>query len=106
MRQNIKRRARNFPLRSEMKSAIKRMEKMVKEGALEDAVKFLAEAYSIVDMACKKNIIVKNNAARKKSRLAKILNDLQEKKAAGASAPVAEKKAEKKEAKKEEKTEE
>lgn len=86
MRQNLKRRARNFPLRSEMKSAIKRMEKLLKEGALDDAIKFLGEAYSVIDTACKKKIIEKNNAARKKSRLARLLKEAQEKKGGNVAA--------------------
>lgn len=79
LRQNIKRRARNFPVRSELKSLFKKGLEYIKDGNLEEAVKFLPKVYSIVDMACKKNIIHPNNAARKKSRLARALNELQAK---------------------------
>lgn len=79
MRQNIKRRARNFPVRSELKSLFKKELDHIKNGRLEEAVKLLPKVYSVVDMACKKNIIHPNNAARKKSRLARTLNELQTK---------------------------
>ncbi len=94
MRQNLKRRARNFPLRSEMKTYFKKVLKMVKDGNVEDAQKTLQKAYSVIDTACKKNIIHPNNASRKKSRLARALNDLEQKKG-GQPAEKAEKKTEK-----------
>ena len=101
MRQNVKRRARNFPVRSELKSLMKRELLMIKDGKVEEAVKFLPEVYSVIDMACKKNILHPNNAARKKSRLARALNGLQGKGgakavASEAGAVKAEEKAEKK----------
>lgn len=49
----------------------------MKDGKKDEAVKFMPIVYSIIDTACKKNIIHPNNAARKKSRLAKALNVLQ-----------------------------
>ena len=76
MRQNIKRRKRNFPLRSELKTVVKKMLQYIKDGKAEDAAKYMPRAFSIIDTACKKNIIHKNNAARKKSRIARGLNDL------------------------------
>lgn len=79
MVQNRKRRERNFPVRSEFKSLIKREKTLIKEGKLEDAVKFLPKVYAIIDKAVKKNIIHKNNGARKKSSLTKMLNELQAK---------------------------
>ncbi len=86
MRQNIKRRARNFPLRSELKTLLKKEMKFIKDGQVEDAEKFLAKVYSVIDTACKKNMIHKNNAARKKSSLARALNELKVK--GGSSKPA------------------
>ena len=88
MRQNAKRRARNFPVRSELKTVVKNQLKRIKDGKVEEAVKFMAMAYSVIDTAVKKNIIHKNNAARKKSLLARGLNDLVAK---GGKVEVAEK---------------
>lgn len=77
MRQSLKRRARNFPVRSELKTTIKKMTKLIKEGKKEEAAKFISFAYKVIDTACKKNILHPNNAARRKSLLAKALNGLQ-----------------------------
>lgn len=41
--------------------------------AKDDTMKSLAEAYSAIDKAMKRGVIKKNTAARKKSRLAKLL---------------------------------
>lgn len=79
MRQSIKRHARNYPVRNELKSQFKKELKYISEGKLEEAVKFLPEVYSLIDTACKKHHIHPNNASRKKSRLAKALNILQTK---------------------------
>ncbi len=54
-----------------MKEIIKKIEKITKTDKKE-AVKMLSSAFSIIDKAAKSNVIKKNNAARKKSRLARI----------------------------------
>jgi len=77
MRQNLKRKMRNYPVRSEMKTLFKNELKLIKDGNVEEAKKVLAKAYSIIDMACKKKILHPNTAARKKSRLARALNELE-----------------------------
>ena len=79
MRQSIKRRERNYPVRSKLKTLFKKELEFIKNGDLENAEKNLAMTYSVIDTACKKNIIHKNNAARKKSRLALALNELKNK---------------------------
>ncbi len=55
-----------------MKDTIKKLEKAVKAGKKEDAVKMLPEAFAAVDKAAKRGVIKKNTAGRKKSRLARI----------------------------------
>lgn len=55
-----------------VKESIKNIEKLVKEKKKDEAKKILPQAYSAIDKACKKGIIKKNNASRKKSRLSKI----------------------------------
>lgn len=79
LRQNVKRRARNFPVRSELKTMFKKGLSLIKDGKADEAVKVMPKIYSIIDMACKKKILHPNNAARKKSRLARELNALQTK---------------------------
>ena len=56
-----------------MKDAIKKIEKLVKAGKKAESAKELAGAYQAIDKAAKINVIVKNNAARKKSRLARLI---------------------------------
>ncbi len=72
MRQAAKRRERNFPLRSELKTSIKKVIMIAKEGKKEEVEKALKGAYSVIDKALKKNLIHRNNAARKKSRMARL----------------------------------
>ncbi len=55
-----------------IKEAIKKIERLVKDGKLADAKKLLSEAYSSIDKAAKRKVIEKNNASRKKSRLSRI----------------------------------
>lgn len=74
MRQDVKRKARNYPLRNEVKTLVKKELKLIEEGKLDEAKKLLPYVYKVIDTACKKYIIHRNNAARKKSRIARALN--------------------------------
>ena len=65
---------RNNMIKSGYKSAVKKFEQAVEAGNKEDATKLLASATKKVDQACTKGVIVKNTAARKKSKMAKKLN--------------------------------
>jgi small subunit ribosomal protein S20 len=56
-----------------LKESVKKIEKLVKAGSKEEAGKTLPQAYQAIDKAMKSGIIKKNNAARKKSRLAKLI---------------------------------
>lgn len=104
MKQAEIRRQRNYPVRSSMKTHMKKVLVLAKEGKKEEAEKLLPVTYKIIDTAAKKNIIHSNNAARKKSRLARSVANIKAgKTAAPKAAPVA--KAEPK-AKKEEVAEE
>jgi small subunit ribosomal protein S20 len=103
MKQNIKRKARNFPVRSELKTLFKKVLSLIKEGKADEAQKLMPKVYSIIDVACKKQILHPNNAARKKSRIARALNELDGK--GGAKPAAKEEKAEKKEVKEEVKEE-
>ncbi len=64
---------RNKPVKSKMKTMIKKVMTLKKDDA-EAAKKTLPEAYKAIDMAAKKNLIHKKNAARKKSQLAKAIS--------------------------------
>ena len=55
-----------------MKEVIKKIEKIAKTDKKE-AEKMLSVAYQAVDKALKRGVIKKNNAARKKSRLSRLV---------------------------------
>jgi small subunit ribosomal protein S20 len=55
-----------------MKEIIKKMEKIAKTDKKE-AAKILNSAFQTIDKAAKRGIIKKNNAARKKSRLSRLV---------------------------------
>jgi small subunit ribosomal protein S20 len=73
-RVNSRRQQRNKSVRSQVKTGVTRAEKLIFNGELEDARKAVAEAVSSLDNAAEKKIIHGNNAARRKSRLMKKLN--------------------------------
>jgi small subunit ribosomal protein S20 len=73
-RVNSRRQQRNKSIRSELKTNISKAEKLIFTGELEAARNAVAEAVSSLDKAAEKMIIHGNNAARRKSRLLKKLN--------------------------------
>lgn len=69
-RQAITHYERNQATRTKVKTYMKKVLTLSKSKP-EDAQKLLAEAYSVIDTACKKHLLHPNNAARKKSLLAR-----------------------------------
>ena len=69
-----RRQQRNKSLRSEIKTGITRAEKLIFTGDIAEAQKAVEEAVSSLDKAANKHVIHGNNAARRKSRLLKKLN--------------------------------
>ena len=61
----------NKAIRSAVKTAMKKVDLLIKENKLEEAKASLAEAFKAIDSACQKNIYHANNASNKKSKLAK-----------------------------------
>lgn len=72
---NEKRRLRNKAVRSEMKTRVKNAVDAAQSG-VEDSPAQLRLAIKRIDMAAAKGVIHKNQAARRKSRLAKRINKL------------------------------
>lgn len=72
-RQNEKRRRKNQAQRSAMRTQEKKVRALVAEKKLDEAQKASAKLVSLVDKAAKTNLIHKNAAARKKSRIAHLL---------------------------------
>ncbi|MBL8502047.1 MAG: 30S ribosomal protein S20 [Rhodocyclaceae bacterium] len=75
-RQAIKRRARNFSQRSELRTAIKSVRKAIAAGDKVAAQKVLSESMGTIDSIADKKIIHKNKAARHKSRLSAAIKAL------------------------------
>lgn len=72
-RQNIRHRKINLVALAKIQKATKELKKLVAAGKMDEAKKALNQVFSALDKAAKKNIIHKNKAARKKSRLSKLL---------------------------------
>lgn len=70
------RQARRKPVKSLMKTMVTKLELAVKEGKKDEALKLIPAAQKAIDMASKQHIIHKNNAARKKSKIAKLVASL------------------------------
>ena len=69
--------AANKAKKSELKTVIKKFETKAEEGDKAAAKEAYTVAVKTVDQAVADHIIHKNNAARKKSRLTKMLNAIQ-----------------------------
>ena len=73
-RQNEGRRLRNRVFRTTARTRVKSARHLIEEGQPEEAQVALAAAVRSLDKAVRKGILHKNNAARRKSRLFKLLH--------------------------------
>ncbi len=80
IRQNAKRRTMNRSRKSQIKTQIKRFEAALSSGDVEAATREYREVVRKVDKTAANSTMHKKTAARKKSRLAKKLNALKNKK--------------------------
>ena len=71
---NAKKTEQNKAIRSAVKTEMKKVDLLIKEGKLEEAKAALSAAFSAIDSACSKNIYHANNASNKKAKLAKRVN--------------------------------
>ncbi len=76
IRQSERARIRNKSVKSKIKSNMADFEKAVQDKDKEAAESSLKDTIKSLDKAASKNIIHKNNAANKKSRLMKDLNSI------------------------------
>lgn len=72
-RSSLKKRVYNLRNLSAMRASTKDVRKLAAAKNIDEAQKKLAEAYKAIDKAAKRGTIKKNAAARKKSRLAKVI---------------------------------
>ena len=73
MRQDVSRTQRNNVFRNRMKSRMKEV-LLGAHAKVENLEEMLNKAYSSIDIALKKKLIKKNNAARKKARLTRVVH--------------------------------
>ena len=76
LRQNIKHNLRNRTYKSALKTQMKKFLSVVKEGNAQAAQEELRLTVKKIDKGVVKGILHKNTASRKKSRLAKKLNQM------------------------------
>ena len=88
VRVDQKRQLRNKSVRSLCKTSITKAEKLIFSGELEAAQEAVVAAIGSLDRAAEKGVIHSNNAARRKSRLMKKLNEAQALASAEASTPA------------------
>lgn len=74
LRQTKKHRVLNLARAHAVKDATKKIKKFVAAGQKDEAKKMITQAYQAIDKAAKRGIIKKNTAARKKSRLMRLIN--------------------------------
>ncbi|MCI5826202.1 MAG: 30S ribosomal protein S20 [Arcanobacterium sp.] len=73
---NEKRRLRNKSYKSELKTYVRKTREAIEAGDVEEAEKWLRVASRKLDVAVSKGVIHKNQAAQRKSKLAKRFNKL------------------------------
>ncbi|HRJ26602.1 MAG TPA: 30S ribosomal protein S20 [Fimbriimonadaceae bacterium] len=71
LRRNAKRRAANTAVKSALKTYVKKTRVAIKKGTSEETGAALAMAVKHLDKAVQRGIIHKNQAARRKSRIAR-----------------------------------
>ena len=75
---DAERRAKNFSAKSAVKTISRKSMEAAGAGKIEEAKALAVKATSAIDKAAAKGVIHKNAAARKKSRLAKKVNSIQQ----------------------------
>jgi small subunit ribosomal protein S20 len=75
MRKAAKHRKFNLARQKAMKDTLKKVRKFIAGNKKEDAKKLIPATYQAIDKAVQRGIIKKNAAARKKSRLMKLINN-------------------------------
>ena len=73
---NQRKEEENVLVESRMKNSIKKLEKSVKEGKVDESKELLTSTLKNIDKAQNVNIVKKNKASRLKSRLTKSVNNL------------------------------
>ena len=76
MRQNVVRRMRNRHMKTTIRTMTKKVREAVQQRDVEGAKEALSRAIPLIDKAVSKGVLHWRNAARKVSRLSKLVNSL------------------------------
>lgn len=76
VKKNNDKRAHNIAIKSEMRSAIKKFEKLAEGKDAEGAKAALVDAVKRIDKAARKGLVHRNKADRQKSRLSQKFNNI------------------------------
>jgi len=74
VRSSRRRAQHNQVTRSTARTYVRRARRLIEQGNLDEAQAVVVQAVSALDKAAEKGVIHRNNAARRKSRLVKMLN--------------------------------
>jgi len=74
VRRSRRREAINQIRRGAARTYVKKARRLIAAGEIKEAQKVVQQAISALDKAAEKGVIHRNNAARRKSRLVKLLN--------------------------------
>jgi len=73
LRASKKKKVYNTRRKDAISEVVKKIKKLVSEKNIKDAEALIATAYKAIDKACKTNLLHKNTASRKKSRLSAMI---------------------------------
>ena len=76
MRQDAVRRTRNRARRSRLRSSLRQLDEAIQAGDMDRVRTCWVEAQSLLDRTAQRGVIHRNQAARKKARLAKRIRQL------------------------------
>ncbi|MDD5590268.1 MAG: 30S ribosomal protein S20 [Candidatus Portnoybacteria bacterium] len=74
LRKSARRKTRNLQKKRKLKNLLKEMNLLVSEKKIKEAKELLPKIYKFLDKAAKSDLIKKNAASRKKSRISKLIN--------------------------------
>jgi len=74
LRQSFRRRTRNLIYKKKIKGLLKEARSLVSQKKINDAKKLLPQIYKTLDKAAKVDVIKIRTAARRKSRITKLIN--------------------------------
>lgn len=73
LRQNLRRKARNIQKREKLKKILKKIKQLVEGKKIKEARSLLPQFFKFLDKAVKVGLIKENTAARKKSKISKLV---------------------------------